>query len=833
MKKTRILCLVLALLMCVGMASVFSSCAKGGEVKLSKKTIDIDLTEYTVVYTENKENKDGTSYRDAVIDFGNKIQAATGLKLIPVTQNRADDSRYGKEILIGLTDRDESIAAYEKIKGYGFTIEVTENKIVIVGTTRLLTLTALQFFASNYLTAETPNTTITVNKTAKAKKMEMITLAAPDTLDIPIVYDSDIDDDPSVEYGSTEGAREGFGYDYVYERAAKAREYLLKAVGMNGAYYALKKDTEAAAGNEVLMGIVNREACTAVLAKLGAEEYGVCVQDGSIVATGWSDVGQQLASEMLLDLIKESKEVDPDDESKVVYIFPSTFDFVRTANSSWVLNFPKPEGENIALFNTMDCSDGAFQHLYRGSGVNMDAFDAYCEQLRVAGYTPVSGPYVVEGSAFATYTNKYKNVMLHVSFDAFTHASEVSGTTYSGLPVSFDGSEDTLAVPGLRIVSTKLDNAYMDEILFNKTNSKLGTTDAPRRTDAAVVAVKLPGESVGTGYVIMLEDGSFIVLDGGARGDNGTSDVEADNIFNILTSLYREYSDTSKALRIRAWVNSHAHGDHTSAFLRFAHKYGKGGGGVSVKLEYIIASYPSDSMSYNTAEGSSTPYATSWVQTLRTYFSAAPKIIEPRTGQRLYFPGLEIEVLATNEDLNPQGIVTGNDASTLLRFNLTPTKNNAPQRDKTVSLMWTGDMYRYGGQFASAMYGNYLKSDMVTLTHHGGPGADEQFFKFVDAEIVWWPHTATSACGKEGTLDKPTGGYMKSTAWYAMADQLAVSLADYIFTATDYNIALFLSVEGPLFNEIKNIENGVKDIKVERDHDGRNFLYRHLLQAAE
>ena len=50
MKKMRILSLVLAVLMLGGMATLFSSCNNGGGMKLSKKVIEVDLTDYTLVY---------------------------------------------------------------------------------------------------------------------------------------------------------------------------------------------------------------------------------------------------------------------------------------------------------------------------------------------------------------------------------------------------------------------------------------------------------------------------------------------------------------------------------------------------------------------------------------------------------------------------------------------------------------------------------------------------------------------------------------------------------------------------------------------------------------
>ncbi len=57
--KRRVICLLLAVCMLAAGAVLFSSCTKeDGEVVLSKKTVEVDLSEYTLIYPN--QGKDGS-----------------------------------------------------------------------------------------------------------------------------------------------------------------------------------------------------------------------------------------------------------------------------------------------------------------------------------------------------------------------------------------------------------------------------------------------------------------------------------------------------------------------------------------------------------------------------------------------------------------------------------------------------------------------------------------------------------------------------------------------------------------------------------------------------
>ena len=50
--KKRILALATALCLLFSCVSVLSSCKKDGEVSLSRKTVDVDVSEYNILYAD-------------------------------------------------------------------------------------------------------------------------------------------------------------------------------------------------------------------------------------------------------------------------------------------------------------------------------------------------------------------------------------------------------------------------------------------------------------------------------------------------------------------------------------------------------------------------------------------------------------------------------------------------------------------------------------------------------------------------------------------------------------------------------------------------------------
>ena len=79
-------------------------------------------------------------------------------------------------------------------------------------------------------------------------------------------------------------------------------------------------------------------------------------------------------------------------------------------------------------------------------------------------------------------------------------------------------------------------------------------------------------------FVIRLEDGSFIVIDGGVA----TSGF-ADGIMKTL----RTQAPDPQNIRIAAWVITHTHNDHTGGFNKFSEIWGR-----QVTLDELICNFP-------------------------------------------------------------------------------------------------------------------------------------------------------------------------------------------------------------------------------------------------
>ena len=815
MRIRRFLSLSLALVLLFSCSALFVACGKGNQVKTSARKARVELGTYRIVYGEYANGASvSSSFRLLISDFAVSVQNATGTLPDVERASQAESDPDACEILIGETGRKESKRVASTIKGDGFAIRVTKNKIVIVGSNALMTLHALSLFTEQYLSLPLEDGIARVSKTVRASHVEMMTVAATEQFDLQVVYDKNADTNPGFE---DPAAQSDDKYDLSYVFAKQTRERMIKLTGETDAP-PLSTDGRTATCAELLIGRVDRDACREALAMMGGEQYGVCVVDGNVVATSWSDAGVMSAYSLFYDLLEDARQTTENGE---VYAFPTDLRLLVRGSADWQINFPRPEGENISLYNTMDCGDGALQYLYRGKGVDESAFDAYVDTLLASGYSLYADVPVnrVEGSCFATFINEEADCVLYVAYNAFAHADELTSSyasRSSGIYKIAFGSGGGYAKPTLRIVSYHVKDAHLgEEALYHPQSA------TKKVTDAALVSVAVPAEAVGTGYVMMLEDGSFIVFDG----------ASSSKLYDIMSTLHlKNFGEISylHPIYIRAWVNSHNHSDHVHAFSAFASQYGKANGSnPPVKLDYIIATYPTAASCFNTTESGACTYAQ--VMSIANAFETPATYVEVHTGQKLYLPNATLEILYTHEDLNPHGIVTGNDSSTLVRVILQPTENGSTPTGKTTSFMWTGDMYRYGGQFACATFGDYLKSDMVSITHHGGPGADEQFFDLVAAKTVWWPSVANNIMGT-GTAKKPTYGYLKEGGWHARVDQTAVysDYAKYLFTASDYCIALFIGANGPRHSEIKRIASGVHDIDLATDHDGRNFWYKDL-----
>ena len=238
---------------------------------------------------------------------------------------------------------------------------------------------------------------------------------------------------------------------------------------------------------------------------------------------------------------------------------------------------------------------------------------------------------------------------------------------------------------------------------------------------------------IGTSIVIQLEDASFLLIDGGLGNNNFTKDSQI--LWNFLSSK----APAGEKPRI-TWLVTHIHTDHRALFQKFIPKYKD-----KIELELVIWNLPDFNEIHNKyasgwkegrttikpAENYATPVAT-LTDVINKNFPNTP-IYTCHTGEKIYLPGCEIEILVCHEDYYLNGFVWVNDTSLTCRITM---------QGKT--MMVFGDTTQaVSNAIITPAYGNYIKSDILQVAHHGNRGGTLATFKDVDPDICLWSASKT------------------------------------------------------------------------------------------
>lgn len=734
MKKIRILSLCLAVVLLMGALALFASCGttpEVGNITLSKETVDLDMTGYTVLFGESQGDSSFTNtVRDQFNLFVSRLSEATGANFKAKQANRTDPDPEAKEILLGLTDREETVAALQGIEGEGFVIQVLENKIVIVGTDNLYTVMAMDHFIKNYATGVKKDKTLSVNKTVWAYGMESVVLAdsAYKKQESPEIYTYVYKDglgmvpDP---YSNLQTDVTVPSYTELPTSIAKElSERMVNIAKVAIRYFPVGTDATTNE-REVLIGITSREETRAALSQISESQFVVSVIGERVVVSAWSNKALTNAAAAYREIIAEATRTD--EEGNVRVLLPRGFRLIGEIEHNWTTDFPKPDAEGVELYNAMDNNDGSLQYLYRGEGVNQISFEAYCRELKEAGYTELQSTYA-EGSIFKFFENKDADIALYVAYNAYAHKDdyeEYDNTIIKQIdnkviePYDFEAS--------IRIISSAIATSYFPE------EKLLTLSDYTYRTQSAITSMPLYSNAVGHCYIVTLEDGSFIVYDG---GNVNSGSREQDRIWDLLNELHYQVwgkePTKEEPIRIAAWILSHVHVDHYRAFSYMLKEYGSTG---KIKMDYMIANVPSaDSYADGLGEVS-TAMTPAIIKSLQSAVPGGFKLIKPHTGMKFYIGNVEFETITTWEDLNPVRWSNSNDSNTVLRMTLLSQKN-ATQ----TTMMWLGDANRLQSRFMCATFGTYLKSDMSTVAHHGNAGCEIELYEMIDPETLFWTH---------------------------------------------------------------------------------------------
>ncbi len=168
----RFLSVISIVLIAVTLASCFTSCKKDDENK--EDILAFDVSGYNVVYPGNASRE----IIEVAQILRERINSKTELEL-GITEDLTEAAE--KEIIVGNTNRPESATLKAKLDGAPgdnwFAIEVMGSKIVILGKSNDVTLRAVRYFATEFVSTSQKKGTIAIaSDYSKAHEADMSTL---------------------------------------------------------------------------------------------------------------------------------------------------------------------------------------------------------------------------------------------------------------------------------------------------------------------------------------------------------------------------------------------------------------------------------------------------------------------------------------------------------------------------------------------------------------------------------------------------------------------------------------------------------------------------------
>ena len=270
----------------------------------------------------------------------------------------------------------------------------------------------------------------------------------------------------------------------------------------------------------------------------------------------------------------------------------------------------------------------------------------------------------------------------------------------------------------------------------------LCNTDFQSITTPQITQIHL--EDFGMSYVIRLSDGKFIVIDGG-----WDFKPDAKRLYDVLN-----LSCASEKPVIAAWIMTHAHLDHYRCFNTFTDLYSD-----CVTVESVIFNFPDHKIDnrewmnknivvrdpeYSYSDSSEHYNVDLMYENIKKYNA---KIFTPHTGQIYQISDATIEFLACIDDTYH---LTGDSNSYCLVFRMTLGNQ---------VILWTGDA-SFSHAKLSQRYGEYLKSDIMQVPHHGFQSGDfdEQIigYEFVKPDVCLLPVSEHNAFVRIDTYVKPS-----------------------------------------------------------------------------
>ena len=600
---------------------------------------------------------------DALVGAGVDEPAVSDDKLLAASTSR-------KEILLGSTNRPETATAEALLKAdEQYVIAFYENKIVVAVKMEQALPDAIEALAEYLSEAEKGILSVEADKTVVEEAgFKAVNLFTGSEIHYNIVVPAKLTkSDETILAALLERFETCTGEfpEIVYEGERAYRE----------------------GTKSIIIGNVDYPEVAYALSGLERNEYAVRAVGSKVVIAGHFAMLREEACNMLLREMAQA--MDNENKTMTLCIDESW----QGSEDRYLLDFPEfTYGvEKVSI-------DNENKTLMLGySNVKSAQYTEYCQALAADGYT-LWQENTIAGNLFKTYRKGEKEICLNY------YPKLSSGT----VQLFADGHVETAPIPEAETSYTKVSEAILHVMSLDYTHRTV-----------------LDGH--GMNYVITLEDGRYIVMDGGYASSSGSKDAQ-----RIYEYLVEHNQRKDGKVVIAAWFMSHPHGDHCGAFESFVAKYKK-----DVTIEYFIANPYSPEMTDGT----------SWFLTTlpKLLVQTNTALIKPHAGQIITFCNTELEVIYTHENLYPTKITDSNNCSTIIRMK---------QNGHTV--LFTGDASVPACNMIVKLYGDALESDMFQVNHHGCSGGTWELYDIAtreDSYVLW-------TCSKETFFYRTLGYYV-------------------------------------------------------------------------
>ncbi|MBQ9783019.1 MAG: MBL fold metallo-hydrolase [Clostridia bacterium] len=582
-----------------------------------------------------------------------------------------------KEILIGHTNRPETQQVLSQLASNEFAVAVVGNKLVITGIVEALTPYAINYFVNNYL-AEGSNGEVAGD------------LFYKEATDTVVLVDKG---NPVYTI-----VRPQFGYSFLTDMCGQIFDVIYNKTGVempvkNDELFAGETHDENAL--EILVGDVSYDIVDETKRTVLPDEYCIKFVGSKIVIYAWYPEGMEAALDAFKEMLTYGCYTDPDGNTTVCI---EKKDIAAVDESVGYYTDVPLDISGVRYNSVYNANDGAMM-LYWGNATDA-MLNTYAESLVADGYT------------------------LHQSLDN----NSVHSVTYK------KGKASVCAyflkrLGQLRVVAQ--DNVAVLPVMPYEYEKIC----EPCVTQVGSYKLYTTSDYGDMGYIIRLEDGTFVIIDGGNGG--GKWDPHVEDVYNKLLELKPAEMDE---IVVSAWIITHGHGDHFGVLANFMKKYND-----KITVKMLLGNDPSDIACEATDRGAR----------VFDYNSVNGKFggcvnVKIHTGQQFFFPGATITVLSTQEDVFPDAYSDFNSyAATIFDTVIKDTR-----------FMWLADATQVKGTFLVKMYKEDLKCDVVQLAHHGnGTTVVVEVYQYCDPKKVFWP----MGIGDHAHMNRYT--YVYATRW--------------------------------------------------------------------